>query len=252
MKTPSHPRPDYGIDAPGVRRGMLAVGTVGLLVVALASRAAPWAGGLGAVAAAYGLGMAGYMTRSSRVGKLRTRERLLDLVVSITPWTGCERVLDVGCGRGLLAIGAARRLPEGEAVGVDLWRAEDQSSNRPDATLENARLEGVADRVRVETGDMRALPFADASFDAVLSHWAVHNVPDATDRMRALDEMVRVLRPGGALVLADIAHLKEYRAHLAARGLRDLRLDEGGIESRVVGFLSGGGFRPQVVAGRRP
>lgn len=94
----------------------------------------------------------------------------------------------------------------GEAVGVDVWRAEDQAANGPGAPLENARREGVADRVRIATADARALPFADASFDAVLSHWVVHNLPEAAGRALVLDEMLRVLRllpdwhlPGGAL-----------------------------------------------------
>src|SRR5437660_1447109 len=80
-----------------------------------------------------------------------------------------EAVLDVGCGRGLLLNAAARRLTTGKAVGVDLWQNADLSNNRPEATLENARLEGVADRVQVKDGDARQLPFADAVFDVVVS-----------------------------------------------------------------------------------
>jgi ribonucleotide reductase alpha subunit len=78
---------------------------------------------------------------------------------------GDETVLDVGCGRGLLLIGAAKRLTTGKAVGVDIWNAEDLSGNRPEATLENARLERVAERVEVKDGDARRLPFADGTFD---------------------------------------------------------------------------------------
>jgi SAM-dependent methyltransferase len=207
---------------------------------------------LGGIAAIYGFGMASYMTYGSRVGKLRTRERLLDLAHTLVPWTGREEVLDVGCGRGLMLVGAARRLTTGRAIGIDLWRAEDQTANTPNATLENARLEGMAERVSVETGDARDLPFSTASFDVVLSHWVVHNLPDTLDRTRALDEMLRVLRPGGVLVLADIAHLAEYRKQLTARGLTDIRIFTGGLESRVIGALSGGTFRPQAIVARRP
>src|SRR5439155_9251689 len=91
------------------------------------------------------LANAGGMLWYSKAGKLRGRERLLDLV----PWRGDETVLDVGCGRGLLLVGAARRLTTGRAVGVDLWRGVDLSGNRPEAPLENARLEGVEGRVDV-------------------------------------------------------------------------------------------------------
>ncbi|MEE7463856.1 methyltransferase type 11 [Methylobacterium fujisawaense] len=254
--------PDYGIDAPVVRRSMLAAGIVGaafcrlsVTVTAFASGAAETAAAWFAVvcllAALYGLGMGAYMTHWSRIGKLRTRERLLNFAGDVVPWTGREMVLDVGCGRGLMLVGAARRLNSGIATGIDLWRSEDQADNSPDATLENARREGVADRVRVETGDARALPFADASFDAVVSHWVIHNLPEPADRTRALNEMLRVLRPGGVLVLADIAHHRVYRAQLEAHGLIDILAHYGGWETRLVGVLSGGSFRPHALVGRR-
>jgi cyclopropane fatty-acyl-phospholipid synthase-like methyltransferase len=69
----------------------------------------------------------GWMLYSSRVGKLRMR----GLVIDALGLRGNERVLDVGCGRGLLLIEAAKRLPEGEAVGLDLWSTRDLSDNRP-------------------------------------------------------------------------------------------------------------------------
>ena len=256
------PKPDYGIDAPGVRRSMLAAGIsgavlcgVGVTVAALASgafaTAATWVSVAFLFVALYGLGMAVYMTYGSRIGKLRNRESLLDVAGAMRAWTGHETVLDVGCGRGLMLVGAARRLTSGNAVGIDLWRNEDQAGNTPEAALENARREGVSDRVRVETGDARTLPYPDASFDAVMSHWVIHNLPETMDRTHALDEMLRVLRPGGVLVLADIAYHQVYRAHLEAHGLTDLHADDGGWEAQVVGALSGGSFRPQALVGRR-
>ena len=256
------PKPDYGIDAPGVRRGMFAAGIGGavlcglsIMVAASASgalaRAATWSAVACLFAALYGLGMAAYMTYGSRIGKLLTRERLLDLAGAVTAWTGRETVLDVGCGRGLMFVGAARRLTSGKAVGIDLWRTEDQADNTPEAALENARREGVFERVQVETGDARALPYADASFDTVMSHWVIHNLPEAADRTRALDEMLRVLRPGGVLVLADIAYHSVYRTQLEARGLTDLHVCDGGCEGWVSGVLTGGSFRPQAIVGRR-
>ena len=80
----------------------------------------------------------------------------------------------------------------------------------------------AADPIRIDTGHPRQLPYMDCSFDAVLSHWVVHNLPDANHRHQALDEMLRVWRPGGVLVLADIANIAEYRAYLTSSGLNDL------------------------------
>ncbi len=122
-----------------------------------------------------------------------------------------------------MLVAAAKRLSTGKAVGIDLWRSEDQADNRPDAPLSNARLEGVADRVEVQTADMRQLPFSDGSFDVVLSHWAVHNLRDAQQRSQAIAEMARVLKPGGYIVLADIEHHAEYAATFASLGLSDIR-----------------------------
>ena len=150
------------------------------------------------------LAMALWMIWSSKVGKVRERERLLDTL----GWRGDEQVLDVGCGRGLMLIGAARRLASGHATGIDLWRTEDLAGNAPEATLANAAAEGVRERVSLKTGDMCALPFGDASFDVILSQAAVHNVPEAAGRRRAVEEMARVLRPRGTILLADIRNLR--------------------------------------------
>ncbi len=201
------------------------------------------ASALSATLACYGLGMAAYMTYVSRIGKLKTRNRLLQSI----SWSGTERVLDAGCGRGLMAIGAARYVPSGEVVGVDLWSAADQSDNTPEAARENVRQAGVAARVRIDTGDVRELPYDDASFDVVLSHWVVHNLPNERDRVRALTEMLRVLRPGGVLIVADISHHMAYVAQLRATGVTELSEDHGGLQSAVIGVLSGNSFRPQAV-----
>ena len=198
--------PDYGLDAPKVVRNLLVLGSLGLglwLSVALrlwsgVLRTPPLAGvslvfplsRMGLWVGSGLLAMGFWMIWSSRVGKVRGRERLLDRI----PWTGKERVLDVGCGRGLMLVGAAKRLTAGKATGVDIWQAEDLSGNRPEATLENARCEDVGDRVDVRTADMRELPFPDASFEVVVSSAAIHNLYKAGDRQKAIREIARVLR----------------------------------------------------------
>src|SRR5947209_14859893 len=192
MGTEPTPRPDYGLDAPGVVRNLVLAGTAALAVW-LSAATGLWSGVVGpvhlvpmAVSMAVGfLGMAAYMVWSSKVGKVREREKLLDLL----PWTGGETVLDVGCGRGLMLVGAAKRLTTGKAVGIDIWQAADLAGNRPEAPLENAKREGVAERVEVRTADMRQIPFPDGTFDAVVSNVAIHNIYDAKERVRALAEI---------------------------------------------------------------
>ncbi len=255
MALPWNRRPDYGLDAPGLGRGLFLVGALAASLLAPTALAGwpgrPWSGVLGGLVAGVGiytLGMGGFMVFESRVGKVRGRERLLDLL----PWRGDERVLDVGCGRGLLAVAAARRVPSGRVVGIDLWRAEDQSANGPEGVVENARIEGVSERIEVRTADMRELPFPDGHFDAVVSAWAVHNVGDAPERARALVEMVRVLRPGGHLLISDIQHVREYSASLAGAGLDLVRTVRPPLRGRVAGTLAFGSFWPEAVAFAKP
>ncbi len=211
---------DYGLDAPGVVRNMFLVATALLAVAAVGQ----WRGWhriesiTGAMAAGYLFG-AVLMVLSSRVGKLKARDRLLDGL----HLTGDEQVLDVGCGHGLLLIGAALRVPRGRAVGVDLWSQTDQQGNSAAAARINASAEGVAERVAVQDGDMRNLPFPDASFDVVVSSLAIHNLSSRDDRRRAIGEIVRVLRPGGRVAMLDIAHVGQYAADLRAAGLADAR-----------------------------
>ena len=164
------------------------------------------------------LAQASVYLHTSLRGKLRIWQRELDQA----GLQGNEQLLDLGCGRGAVLIEAARRLPAGRAVGADLW-SRDQSGNSPEATLANAAAAGVADRVEVHTADMTALPFADGSFDVVTSALAIHNIPSAEGRYRAVDEAIRVLRPGGQLLIADPWWIaRKYAAHIGQGTLRGL------------------------------
>jgi SAM-dependent methyltransferase len=211
---------DYGLDAPGVLRGFALAGLAALaLGVVLAA-----ASGLGAAiaplvfAATSGATVAA-MLRSSRSGKARELERALGRL----PWEGDEAVLDVGCGHGVALIAAARRAPRGRAVGVDVWRERDQAHNSPTATLANARDAGVIDRVELVEADARELPFADESFDVVVSSLALHNLPREVGREIAVRQIARVLRPGGRVVILDMFKTAEYVRTLERAGMAGVR-----------------------------
>jgi arsenite methyltransferase len=244
----------YGIDAPVLVRNFFAVGSVSLLVSGCVvvwfgmHWWAVWLAFLILIGSVYSLGMGSFMFYTSLVSKVRGRESLLGLI----DWTGQEEVLDIGCGRGLLLVGAAHRLTTGHVTGIDLWIEKDQSSNKKTAAVKNAQNEGVADRIRVETADMRELPFGDGKFDIVLSSWAVHNLEIASERLRALAEMVRVLRPGGTILLNDIANRHEYQRELVRLGLNNVKIV---VESQwrglLVGLISFGAYRPATIIGQR-
>ena len=225
---------DYGIDAPAVVRNLYIVGLVGALIW-LTVAIGFWPGRISIPVAGVvitielsgvGLGCAigflltgSWMVWSSKVGKVKSRERLLDLI----SWKGNEQVLDLGCGRGLMLIGAAKRLTTGKAVGIDIWRAEDLSGNNSKAILENARRENVESRVEIATADMRKMPFANGTFNVVVSRFAIHNIYSAAERAKAIREVARVLKPGGHAIIEDIRYLNDYTATFAEDGCPDIR-----------------------------
>ncbi len=222
----SHNRPNYGIDAPNVVRGLFVGGSAALILGCLCLFAVkrgvmPWT--RFAIAPCLSMGCilvleAGVMFWGSKVGKLRLRDKL----IATLPWRGDERVLDVGCGHGLMLIGAAKRLRNGKATGIDLWQKEDQAGNSREATWQNVLAEGVEDRVELHDGDARKLSFTDNFFDVVLSSWALHNIYDPAGREKAIREIVRVLKPGGHLVIVDIRHTAEYAQVLQAGQMKDV------------------------------
>jgi arsenite methyltransferase len=223
-------KPDYGLDAPGVIRnlaiGGLAAVIVAVLALALPTAVLPMARADRTISSVWFfltgfilLIESAWMLYSSKAGKLHMRERVIDALAL----QGGERVLDGGCGRGLLLVAAAKRLPRGEAVGIDLWSARDLSENRPEAALENARREGVENCVKVVTGDMTRMPFSDASFDAAVASLSIHNIRSHEGRMAAVKEIVRVLKPGGRVAIVDIARTGEYVGAFRQLGWTDIR-----------------------------
>lgn len=228
----------YGIDAPYVPTILGGVGAACVVVGALLSTT--WLIVIGAIFLAQTIV---YLHTTLR-GKFHAWEKLLDQL----DLQGDEQVLDLGCGRGAVLFAAARRLPRGQAHGIDLWRSADQSGNEESTTRHNAQAEGVDDRVELHTGDMRALPFPDDSFDVIVSSLAVHNLPTLDGRYETLNEALRVLRPGGRLMIADIRSVKHYARHFRQAGAADVRVRNLG----PAGWFTGPWQATSVVAATKP
>ena len=212
-------RADYGYDAP------YALVIFGLLAVASGLGSAVALRRLPIRAAApitlyfvFFLANTGSFFYTTRRGKFLEWERILDRF----HLRGDEMVLDMGCGRGAVLTAVARRLTVGRVTGVDIWSKKDQSGNAKDVALHNASLEGVSDRVHIETADMRALPYPDATFDLVVSSLAIHNIRSNADRKRAIIEGFRVLKPGGRMVIADIRATAIYEDALRKLGVSNV------------------------------
>jgi SAM-dependent methyltransferase len=209
-------RGSYGYDAP---YALVIFGCLAVVSAVLAASA--WRDGANRTAAwmtfyfAFFLGNTASFLYTTRRGKFLEWERILDRL----DLRGDERVLDMGCGRGAVLTAVAGRLTTGRVTGVDIWNTRDQSGNGKDVTVRNASLEGVGERVDVETGDMRTLPFADATFDLVVSSLAIHNIRSNAGRRQAVAEGFRVLRPGSRMVIADIRATSIYADALRTLGV---------------------------------
>jgi ubiquinone/menaquinone biosynthesis C-methylase UbiE len=145
-----------------------------------------------------------------------------------------EDVLDVGCGTGTLALAAARAAPGATVTGLD---ADASILARARRKAARAGLE-----IRFDEGMSTALPYADASFDAVLSTLFFHHLPDDAKRRTAV-ELVRVLRPGGRLVVGDLGRPHGPLTRMAVRATTQL------LDGTATTALNVGGGLPGVLTG---
>jgi ubiquinone/menaquinone biosynthesis C-methylase UbiE len=141
----------------------------------------------------------------------RLYRRIAEDVALVAPPDGA--VLDVGTGPGVLLAEIARARPDVRVTGVDL------SADMVAAAARNVARFG--DRAAVRVGDVADLPFADATFDVVVTSFSMHHWADLP---AAVPELARVLRPGGRVHVYDFA-----RAPFDALGaaVRDRRVFTG-------------------------
>jgi SAM-dependent methyltransferase len=124
-----------------------------------------------------------------------------DLVLELLP-QGCARVLDAGCGPAVMAAPLLER-------GAEVWGV-DASARMIDLGVRRMEGHPLAARLHFRTGDLERLPYAGGAFDAAVAMGVLEYMPD---RLAALAEIRRVMRPGGALVLTIPSCVSAY--HLA-------------------------------------
>lgn len=213
--------PQFGVDAPGLVRGF-GFGGLALLIAGLYGINAHIAPALTHPSFSIGCSLL-LSCLLMLITSLLTKQLVVQRMITSLALHGNEHVLDVGCGRGLLLLEAARQLPQGRATGLDLWSTRDQSGNAAAVTQRNAELAHVADRVQIDTGDMRHMPYDDDSFDVIISSLAIHNLPTQTDREEAVREIARVLKPGGRVALLDFKNTADYARTLQENGVIDVQ-----------------------------
>ena len=170
--------------------------------------------------------------RGQNADEIAARLAYLDLL-AIQPG---ERVLEVGCGSGVVLRDLARRVgPNGCAVGLDVSAAFLPIAR----TL--AEREGVAACIELREGDARALPFADQEFDLALAVTVLRHIPGGD---QAVVEMARVVRPGGRVAVFEgdtdgclINHPhRELTRRIIASGTDDHTID-GQLARRLPGLM---------------
>jgi|SRR5712692_2569991 len=160
-------------------------------------------------------------------GQLRELRQRTANLAGIQPG---EKVLDVGCGTGTLAIEVQSRVGRaGRVAGVD------------PGTQQIARARSKAARrtlpIDFQIGVIEHLAFPDQTFDVVLSTLMMHHLPESLKR-QGLSEIARVLKPGGRLVIADFKRKKERQGQ-AAR----FRAGGSGIQE-LAALVKDAGFSP--------
>lgn len=174
--------------------------------------------------------------------KWRYASRIRNEIFDAITLRGDETVLDVGCGSGLLLNGAAMRLTSGKATGIDIWSPHSGGGSL-ELLWKNAKAEGVADKIEFKEADARKMLFDDATFDVVMSSGALHHIShNFEDHERTVREIIRVLNPGGRVVIWDITHMIEATA---------AKMKSLGVECEVKPTMNSLGFDMSMLIGRK-
>lgn len=204
-------RARYGFDLPAVALG-LALAAAALLtltaMVAATSGGWWWLFPL-AYALVFALSCAS-ICYTARRGRFTVWRRLLDGV----RLTGRESIVDLGCGHGAVLMLAARKVPQGHAIGVD-------RESRLNRTVTNAKAEQVKVDL-LSAADLGELPIETGTVDLVVSSLALHRIGEEAGRTKAIAEAVRILRPGGRVLIADRRYVPAYASQLTELRLKNV------------------------------
>lgn len=220
MTIKSHHRSRYGVQGPDALAFFVSLLLVSIILFILK-------GGFFLILASLSalIGLSGIMmllVESSSKYRVSLRNFLLELS------TACQgqTVLDVGTGRGLLAIGFAKMGTK--THGIDIWSKADLWNNKPLKTMKNFKMEKVD--VKLQYGDIRAIPFKNKTFDIVVSSYVVHNIHSSRQMRTAVKELARVTKTNGKLIIADINPFlgpgwskKRWLIELSAAGFKAIK-----------------------------
>ena len=141
-------------------------------------------------------------------GKRKLAKTIIEGIAEYVVLPEGGRGLDVGCGSAALTIACARRNPQASMVGCDIWSGAYKAVFTKELCEKNAEAEGVSN-VSFEEGNAIHLPYADGTFDAVISNYVYHNI-SGQDKQKLLLESLRALKKGGTFAIHDLMSKARY------------------------------------------
>ena len=213
---------DYGNWVPAAMMKMLwcvtlAAAAVSVLLFALLSSRVP--GIVMIVVTLYSLCMTLYMQRCRYLFDFKgggLMGEFHQFLIDNFPWNESRRqagvsdgrgaILDIGCGAAALTNRVAKTFPNASVTGVDFWGAE--WSYAKEQCENNAKIEGLSNRVFFQKGDAANLDFRDEAFDGAVSNFVFHEVRSAADKRDVVKEAFRVIKKGGAFAFQDMFEQK--------------------------------------------
>jgi len=114
------------------------------------------------------------------------------------------QILDIGCGTGRTAIKIAKKLENaGHLFGIDIYEKKAISGNSLYNVQNNAKIEGVENKTTFHFGSATEIPFENNRFDIINVSSVLHEVHTIDNKIKAMKEIHRVLKPGGYLYLSE-------------------------------------------------
>jgi len=150
-----------------------------------------------------------------------------------------QRVLDLGCGTGLLTMMIKQSTPEAQVTGLD----------GDEAVLKIARQKSHHTDIQWDHAFATDMPYPDNSFDVVVSSFVTHHLTSA-DKLRAFREVHRVLRPGGGFHIVDFGPPFNLLTRVQASVMKNFERTADNFAGRIPLMLAEAGFRSAKEAGR--
>ena len=164
------------------------------------------------------------------------QSQIHDLIVSNLDKNISGKFLDIGSGSGSLIIKLAKNFPDSQLFGINYWGSDWEYSKQQ--CENNANIEGVSDRIEFIKASASNLPFKENEFDAVVSCLTFHEVKDEKNKLKIINEALRVLNPNGKFVLLDLFREKkvfgEYNSFLHSLSeLQNIKFEAINLESII-------------------